>query len=548
MTVQESRAGAGGQIGIDLLVTSGASAVPCDVTSLAVSVSASLNGEAGPFTPIHDSNIVVQCASGAADVAVVVDNSGSEHGKLDALKAGAGQLIERVVSTGGRASLVRVSTNSSIKAPLTSDGPALAAAVDALFIRRGWTSLWDGIRMGNETLGGDLEPVPASVGDIRQFCGASRKLAIVAFTDGHDNNSADENADSYDYADYPGDGLATTLDDLLKLRVDHITTPIYTIGLGHDIDEVGLAALANASGGRYRRLTDPAMIEEAFADISDYFGSTHQICADLPWSACGDVTLQTDWTWTGAGGATLSGINQSTVHVPCEAARGSGRSAAIVLTMSNPGIDRATARRLAANAVDWVAPRSTPAVLVVLDDGHHNEFVGDAAYVRDLLGESGYAATLADEPANGLRPSDVAGYDVVWFTNPGYPWNDVRSVDTLEGFLANGGGVVVQGDDITQSMGNSFSVSSLTHLKFQHNGTSTCDVQTDNNEGASLQVDLGAGHPLLEGIEHARFFYGDDVDQSVPVGTAAQVLGHATFARGACTASRPVLTAFDPGL
>ena len=70
-----------------------------------------------------------------------------------------------------------------------------------------------------------------------------------------------------------------------------------------------------------------------------------------------------------------------------------------------------------------------------------------------MLTERHYNADLITERKGGITADDVAGYDVVWFTNPGYPFDDVRSIDTLTTFLAAGGGVVAQGDDITQSMG-----------------------------------------------------------------------------------------------
>ncbi|MGE0547422.1 MAG: VWA domain-containing protein [Kofleriaceae bacterium] len=548
VTVQEARAGAGGQVGLDLLVTDGSNATECDTSSLEVTVSASQSGPLGPFMPIDASNVVIQCSSGAADVAVVIDNSGSEAGKLDELRAGASYLMDAVLNAGGRASLVRVSTNSAIRQELTNDRAALAAATDDLFINNGWTALWDGIRMGNQTLGGDIVVQATPKADARQFCVASSKLAVVAFTDGYDNNSADEQAATYDLAKYPGDGLATNVNDLVKLRVDHVTTPIYTIGMGHQIDDDGLKELAEASGGRHRRLDDVDQIQDAFSDIADYLKSTHQVCADLPWSTCGDVTLQTDWTWTAPDGGKHTGRKFSTVHVPCEEQRGPGRQATIVLTMSNPGLPVDVASRLASNAIDWVAPKSQPKVLIVLDNGHHDEFLDDASFVRDRLAELAYDVTLIDERSGGLLPEDVAGYDVVWFTNPGYPWDDVRSVDTLKAFIAAGGGLVTQGDDITYSMGNSFNVSDLVHLNHKDNGTSTCGQLTDNNAGQSFQVTLGTGHPLVEGIEGATFAYGNDIDDNVAANAGEVVVGSASFSSGECSSVRPVLSAFDPNL
>lgn len=543
-TAQEPRAGLGGNVGFDLVVTDGDGApVTCDGGQLDVTMRASQLGTAGPFTPIPNRNIVVQCASGAADVAIVVDNSGSEAGHLPQLQAATKALVASVTAAGGRASLVRVSTNNEVMAPLTDDREVLESAIDELYVANGWTALWDGVRLGNETLGGELA-VPPPATDVRSFCTDSRKVAIVAFTDGQDNNSADQ-AD-YDHDKYPGDGLATTTDDLASLSVGRVTTPIHTIGMGRNVDDDALRSVAQANGGAYHHADDADALPGVFDDIAGSFGASHQVCADLPWSVCGDVDVETRWTWTGVDGRVLRGTTHTTLSVPCEEARSPGRSATIVLTMSNAGIDRDTASRLAANAVDWVAPVAQPSVLVVLDDGHHGEFVGDAAYVRDLLAERGYDVDLINERAGGITPADVAGYDVVWFSNPGYPWDDARSVDTLRGVLAAGGGVIAQGDDITWSMGRSFDVSALTHLTPGHNGTDACGTWTDNNAGAMLEVELGEGHPLLEGIEHMSFLYGDDIDVSTPVGGGELVLGDATLAGGSCAETRPVLTVYQP--
>lgn len=541
---QEARAGQGGNVGFDLVVTDDdGRPIACDGGALEVSMRASQVGSNGPYTPIAQKDIVVQCASGAADVAIVVDNSGSEADHLPELQAAVKTLVGSVTAAGGRASLVRVSTNNEVMVPLTSEREVLDSAVDELYVANGWTALWDGIRVGNETLGGELA-VPAPATDVRTFCSSSRKVAIVAFTDGNDNNSADEA--SYDHEKYPGDGVATTAADLANLSVGRVATPIHTIGLGGDIDDGALTSIAAANGGAYHHAADVEQIADAFDDIAGSFGASHQVCADLPWSVCGEVDVETRWTWRGLDGQQLSGTSHTTLSVPCEEQRSPGRSATIVLTMSNAGIDRDTAGRLAANAVDWVAPTSRPSVLVVLDDGHHGEFVGDAAYVRDLLAERGYQVALINERAGGITPADVAGYDVVWFSNPGYPWDDVRSFDTLRGVLAAGGGVVAQGDDITWSMGRSFDVSALTHLTHGHNGTDACGIRTDNNAGALLAVELGEGHPLLEGIEHMSFLYGDDIDVSTPVADGAAVLGAATLPGSGCAESRPVLTAYKP--
>ena len=161
-------------------------------------------------------------------------------------------------------------------------------------------------------------------------------------------------------------------------------------------------------------------------------------------------------------------------------------------------------------------------MLVVLDDGNHGENADDASRIRDMLVAHGYTANLITEQTGGNTASDVAGYDVVWFSNPGYPFDDARSVDTLLDFLSNGGGVVAQGDDITYSLGNGFnaSVERLTHLKFSDNGVTACGHPTDNDVGMNFDVTLGAEtfdgllHPMLTNLAGTSFIYGNDIDLS----------------------------------
>ena len=127
--------------------------------------------------------------------------------------------------------------------------------------------------------------------------------------------------------------------------------------------------------------------------------------------------------------------------------------------------------------------------------------------------------------------------------------DDQRSFETLLAYSAAGGGVVLQGDDMTQSMGRSFSMTPLTRLTHVNNGTSACGVTTDNNRGGSYDVQFAAGpHPLLGPLANQRFSYGDDIDVAIPANASAEVLGTATYARGTCRVSTPVLVAFDASL
>lgn len=545
-TVQEVRTGAGGMVGLDVLVTDDSgNAIPCGEGKLDVSVEVASNGQG--YAPVNSRDVIVQCAGTGASVALVLDNSGSEQGHLDELQVAADSMLQGVLEAGGKASFVRVSTNAQIQVPLTSDRSALVAALEGMHIGNGWTALYDGIRMGNESLGGVLSEhadVPAA-DTVGAFCGAAKKTGILVFTDGRENNSSDEKAANYDAARYPGDGFNTLLSDLGKLRIDAVTTPIYTIGLGRNIDESGLQSLAAQSGGRYLHADSAAQLPTLFDRVRQYLGASHQVCLDLPANQCGDFNVRVTYDWTDGKRSTKREVLE-TVHIPCPVAA-QGKVATAVLTFSNPGISRALASDLAKQAVDYVAPSAvSPKILIVRDDAHHNEFKDDPLYIRTLLQERGYQVTFMEEPNGGLRQPDLQGFDVVWFSNPGYPMDDHRSFNMLRAFSNAGGGVVLQGDDITWSLGRGFSLTPLTQLNHVDNGTAACNVAIDNNVGGTYNVQFGEGsHPLLGGLAGQRFGYRDDIDRSTPT-SAAQVVAAASFARGTCTWDSPVLVGYDP--
>ncbi|MBP9086225.1 MAG: VWA domain-containing protein [Kofleriaceae bacterium] len=545
-TVQEIRTGRGGMVGLDVLVTdNNGDAIPCGVGTLSVQVEAARGG--GAFTTVDSRDVLTSCAGNGASVAMVVDNSGSQTGHLNQLRTATTAMVDGVLDAGGQAAFVRVSTNATRVTGLTENREALHNAIAAMHVNRGWTALFDGIRMANETLGGAIIDATAATpaSHVGAFCAASRKTGIIVFTDGRENNSADEHSPEYDRVTYPGDGFATTFDDIHKLRIDGVTTPIYTIGLGRDIDEAGLTELANATGGRYLHTDSAPELPTLFDRVRQYLGASHQVCVDLPLDECGDVELRVNYDWTDGVRVVKKQVLE-TVHLACPQAP-RGKVATMLLTVSNPGISRALADNLVRQAVDYVAPAAVaPRILVVRDDGHHNEAKEDPRYVEQLLRDRGYPVTFIEEPRGGLRPSDVAGYQLVWFSNPGYPIDDQRSFETLLAYSAAGGGVVLQGDDMTQAMGRSFSMTPLTRLTHVNNGTSACGVTTDNNRGGSYSVQFAAGpHPLLGPLANQHFNYGDDLDVALPANASAEVLGSATFARGTCRVTTPVLVAFD---
>jgi hypothetical protein len=537
VSVQEMRTGKRGQqsyVSLDVLATSSGHAVACNEGHLQVSVGVSDTAE-GPFEELPAGSYQIRCtADEGADVALVVDNSGSEQGYLPWLQEAAHVMTDAIFARGGRASVVRVSTDSSIELPLTDDEEQVRDGIDDLFINNGWTALYDGVRMGNQTLGSSAAAT-TTPDDPSEFCSSDRKLAIVTFTDGGENNSAHQRLRS---PQYPGDGIDTTLGDLYGLQVDGVNTPIYTVGLGESVDHTGLTSLAEATGGRHHRVDDAADLPEVFQVISDYLASSVKVCTELPPDICGDRFVRVEYTWSpcAAGDSScdpadeVRGSYLQEIHVECPPAPPQGKVATILLTLSNPGIDRSVAQTLAANTVRWVSSAADPRVLVVKDENHHNEFEHDAAFVHEVLTAAGVEADFIDEPRGGLELEDTAGYDVIWLSNPGHPVNDKRSLRTMTDFVASGGGYVLQSDDATWFYGdNAFSMTPYTGLNHYNNGVWFCERNIDNNEtGRSYQVMFDAEtHPVIAGLEGATLLYGNDIDKSEPANQGEEVLAWA---------------------
>jgi Mg-chelatase subunit ChlD len=525
-------------------------AVDCQEGTLSVDVEMKKPGGKA-FETVSTEHIQVRCESTVGpDIAVVVDNSGSESGTLSEVREATSRLLDYVQAAHGRVSLTRVSTQPSVLAPLTDDMAAARSALSELHVSNGWTALYDGIRMGNETLGdAELGEDGHPTGNQADFCGMDPQRAILVFTDGQENNSSDEQGS----VNYPGDGINTTLDDLTRLQARGVTTPIYSIGLGDDVDHEALRGLAEKSGGKHHRTDSPGAVTELFQHIVSYTGPRFRVCASLPTTRCGSHDVRLKYRWDGAG-RTLTGSRESNLNVACPAPPAMGKSATVLLTLQSPGIEPLAANELIKRTTSWVSPVADPRVLVVLDDNHHDEAAGDAQYVARALDSAGFDNELQQEPEHGLDASALDGFDVVWFSNPGYPMDDQTSFETLRTALGRGMGVVLQGDDMAMSWGHAFDMSALTHLTFEDNGTSACGHQTDNNAGDGLyRVQYEPSHPMLGSLGGTSFLYGDDIDLSSPRNEGEQVLAWSTVVarndgEALCDVRTPVVVAYDPAL
>lgn len=223
-----------------------------------------------------------------------------------------------------------------------------------------------------------------------------------------------------------------------------------------------------------------------------------------------------------------------------------GKSAMLLLTMSNPLTPVDVSSAIIRSVVSYLAQGKAAKVLVVRDDNHNNEFANDHNFIGERVTAAGYAVTVMNEPSTGLRPQDVAGYDVVWMTNPGHPMDDKKTLETLHEFRLAGGGFVLSGDDMTFSKGG-FDMSPYTFTKHVSNGTTTCGVTTDNNAGAAWRVTFeNSEHAMSSGLNGLTFLYGDDLDHSTALNDGEEVLAWGVLeGYPSCKMKIPVVIALD---
>ncbi len=542
-----SQAAAGTYIGLDFLATdANGQPIPCDSADLTVDVEVAFADAPTQFVPVRDGTVRVRCVNDrSANIGMVVDNSGSQKSVIDLTKTGAKNFASEIMTDGGSISVTRVSTDSSVLTGLTDDAVTVQQELDGMFVNGGWTALYDGIRLGNETLGASLNASAAqpTYTDVDDFCDSSKRYGIVAFTNGYENNSAQQKL-----ATPTNDGIDTSLDDLKQLSVDSVGTPLYIIGLGDEVNDAELQDLSDSTGGRYLQVATEQDIPAAYDFIADYQSASSKVCLEVGRRGCGQTTVRVSYSYATSQG-TFEGAQDYPIYIPCEQEPQQGRVVTIVLALSDPGIDEGVATTLIRNSVNYTNPTNDiPRMLFVQDDNYRGEHLLERDFLANKLTDIGFDVTPLDEPAAGLTDADVAGFDVVWFTNPGWPWDDRSTYDVLTRFVAAGGGLVLSGDDISWSMGRNFPVTDLTLLDHQNNGTSTCGEKTDNNAGKSYEVKTTTStHPVLDMIEGITLTYSNDIDHSSPAMRGEEVLAWATLENAPnCMVRTPVVLAYDP--
>lgn len=198
---------------------------------------------------------------------------------------------------------------------------------------------------------------------------------------------------------------------------------------------------------------------------------------------------------------------------------------------------------IAETVVRYTSPKVNPKILVIRDSNSSKEDPEDTAYVVDELLVR-YDVTFMEEPETGLNDEDLQDFDIVWLNNPGHSMGSVNTRDVLLRFQ---GGVILQGDDLTQGKG--FSLDSLTGLKHLDNGVLVkCGDNTsyphDNNDDYQFRVELDA--TKIAGLSNTtmEFRYGNDIDNSTPIRDDLEILATAKGGPSSCTEDRPVIVRY----
>jgi hypothetical protein len=171
--------------------------------------------------------------------------------------------------------------------------------------------------------------------------------------------------------------------------------------------------------------------------------------------------------------------------------------------------------------------------LLVLGKDNRNEHPNEVPLLKELLEKrlkQGSVDVLI-ESNQGITRADLKGYDLIWYTVPGYPLKSTQSVKVLkEAFYDHYQAVVLSGDDVAYTQDSD--ITSFTKLKFVSNGTNACSEVTNNNKGVHSYIPAINGHP---------FRYGNDIDHAEVTDKKARVMSRAITDIIDCDVNIPVM-------
>ncbi len=206
-------------------------------------------------------------------------------------------------------------------------------------------------------------------------------------------------------------------------------------------------------------------------------------------------------------------------------------------------VNGTSAQLIAETVVRYASSVNNPRILLVMDHARGSEDPEDSVYTKETLLKR-YLVTQIEEPADGLLDSDTAGYDLIWFNNPGSPMGSEVTRDTLIRFR---GGVILQGDDLGR--GHNFDNEALTGLRYLDNGTEVNCAGTnynhDNNLGQKFRVGLDPAK--IPGVDASaiNFDYGNDIDNTEPARAGLEVVALAQGGHVSCVDYRPAIVRYQ---
>jgi VWFA-related protein len=165
-------------------------------------------------------------------VVLAFDRSGSMKNALEETKRAASDFLERM-SAGDRVAVVSFDDAVRVDCDLSSDQSLVKNAIDGIDLGRD-TALYEAIRKGLEILEG----------------ASTRRQALVILSDGKDTKSKLKRS------------------EVLSLAKDK-AVPIFTIGLGTEVDETCLIELASGTGGSFFPAARPQDLLRLYQTIAE---------------------------------------------------------------------------------------------------------------------------------------------------------------------------------------------------------------------------------------------------------------------------------------
>ena len=216
-----------------------------------------------------------------------------------------------------------------------------------------------------------------------------------------------------------------------------------------------------------------------------------------------------------------------------------GRHSTILMAMSKNNNLNGKATQFIKDVAKWVGPLAklqNHDILYVKDDCRSggcsgDEHPGDLALIENALkAQWPGQVDVKTEPTDGLPSGYTDGYDIVWFTNPGFPIDDdAKTYRELRRFMRGGGGLVMQGDDMAGPANGILNYKLFHRQDYVNNGRFACEgtpgqTRIDGGADPAWSMDFASlgeleGEPsqanmmLDPSIAGDSFSYNSDIDK-----------------------------------